>query len=54
MELPAEQLEMMKEAVKDLDMTQNYIDNSNELAKNGQHAEVIRILADFGTPQHPT
>lgn len=44
MDLPADQLEMMKQTMKDVDMTQSYIDNSNELVKTGNHAEVIRIL----------
>lgn len=47
MDLPAEQLEMMKQAMKDVDMTQSYIDNSNELVKKGHHAEVIRILTEY-------
>jgi len=43
-DLSADQLKMMKEAIEDLDMTQSYINNSNELVTNGNHAEVIRIL----------
>jgi ankyrin repeat protein len=45
-DLPADQLEMMKQTMKDVDMTQSYIDNSNELVKTGNHAEVIRILTE--------
>lgn len=46
MDLPADQLEMMKQAMEDVDMTQTYVDNANELVKTGNHAEVIRILAE--------
>ena len=46
MDLPDDQLEMMKQAMRDFDMTQSYIDSSNELVKKGNHAEVIRILAE--------
>lgn len=46
MDLPADQLEVMKQTMKDVDMTQSYIDNSNELVKTGNHAEVIRILTE--------
>ncbi|HBE67481.1 MAG TPA: ankryin [Planctomycetaceae bacterium] len=44
MDLPSDQLEMMKQSIKNVDMTQTYIDNSNELVKTGNHAEVIHIL----------
>lgn len=44
MDLPADQLEMMKQTMSDVDMTQIYIDNSNELVETGDHAEVIRVL----------
>jgi hypothetical protein len=46
MDLPADQLQLMKQTMKDVDMTQSYIDNSNELVKTGNHAEVIRILTE--------
>jgi ankyrin repeat protein len=46
MDLPADQLEMMKQTMKEVDMTQSYVDNSNELVKTGNHAEVIRILTE--------
>ena len=48
MDLPAVQMELMKQFMKDVDMTQSYIDNSIELAKTGNHAEVIRILTEHG------
>ncbi len=44
MDLPTDQLEMMKQAIKNVDITQSYIDNLNELVKTGDNAEVIRIL----------
>lgn len=47
MDLPAGHLEMMKHFMKDGDMTQNYIDASNELIKTGHHSEVIRILTEY-------
>ncbi len=46
MDLPAEQLEMMKQTMKEVDMAQNYVDSSNELVRKGDHAEVIRILTE--------
>jgi len=48
MDLPADQLEVMKKAMENVDLTQSYIDSSNELAKTGNHAEVIRILTEHG------
>ena len=48
MDLTADQLELMKQTMKDVDLTQNYIDNSNELIKSGRIAEVIRILTEHG------
>ncbi len=46
MDLPADQLEVIKQTRKDVDMAQIYIDNINELVKTGDHAEVIRILTE--------
>ena len=46
LDLSPDQLERMKQAIKDVDMVQNYIDSSNELVKTGNHAEVIRILTE--------
>lgn len=48
MDLPTEQLEMMKQTMKNVDMAQSYADNTNELVRSGNHAEVIRILTQFG------
>lgn len=45
MDLPADQVEVLKKTMREIDMAQNYIDNSNELVKTGDHAEVIRILS---------
>ena len=44
MDLPKDQLEQMKSMVGNIDMTQNYIDNSTGLAETGDHATVIEIL----------
>lgn len=44
MDLPKDQLEQMKSMVGNIDMTQNYIDNSTDLAKTGDHKTVIEIL----------
>ncbi len=44
MDLPVDQLEMIRHSMHDIDVTQNYIDNSNELIKTGNHTEVIRLL----------
>ena len=44
MDLPKEQLEQMKSMMGNIDMTQNYLDNSTELAESGDHASVIQIL----------
>jgi ankyrin repeat protein len=46
MDLPADQMEMMKQAMKEVDMAQQYIDSSSELVRSGRHAEVIRILSE--------
>lgn len=46
MELPADQMEMLKQLMKDVDIAQSYIDRSNEVAKTGNHAEVSRILTE--------
>lgn len=46
MDLPADQLNMLRETMRDVDMTQEYIGSSNELAEKGNHAEVIRILTE--------
>lgn len=46
MDLEPDQLEVIKQSMKDFDMTQNYIDNSNEIVRRGNHAEVIRILTE--------
>ena len=47
MDLPTDQLEIMKQAIKDVDMAQSYIEASNECVKTGNHAEVIRILTNI-------
>ncbi len=48
MDLPADQLEMLKRTMENVDMMQSYIDNSKELVRKGKHAEVIRILTEHG------
>ena len=48
MDLSADQLEMLKRTMENVDMTQNYIDSSKELVRTGNHAEVIRILTEHG------
>lgn len=47
MDLPPEQLEVIKNAVKETDLAENYINNATELARTGNHAEVIRILTEL-------
>lgn len=49
MDLPQDQLEQMKSMMGNIDMTQNYIDNSTDLAESGDHAAVIRILESHTT-----
>ena len=49
MDLPKDQLEQMKSMVGKIDMTQNYIDNSTNLAESGDHAAVIQILESHMT-----
>ena len=46
MDLPPDQLAMMKRNMANLDMAENYIQNSKEIAESGNHAEVIRILTE--------
>ncbi len=43
-DLPQDQLEQINSMVGNIDMTQNYIDNSTEMAKTGDPAAVIEIL----------
>lgn len=43
-DLSKDELEQMKSAIGNIDMTQNYIDNSTGLAESGDHASVIQIL----------
>ncbi len=45
-DLPSDQIELMKQTVKEIDMTQQYVDTSHELVRTGSHAEVIRILTE--------
>jgi hypothetical protein len=47
MDLPSEQLEVMKHMVKDTDLADNSINNATERARTGNHAEVIRILTEL-------
>ena len=49
MDLPKDQLEQMKSMVGNIDMTQNYIENSTDLAESGDHAAVIQILESHMT-----
>ena len=51
MDLSTDQLKIMKKTIEDLDMTQSYINSSNELVTNGNHAEVIRILTETNDEQ---
>lgn len=44
MDLPAEQLARLKEQMSRVDMAENYLQNAEQTAKSGKHAEVIRIL----------
>ena len=46
MDLPPEQLEILKQSMQDFDMVQSYIDSSNEIARKGNHSEVIRVLKE--------
>ena len=45
-DLTPEQLAMLKQSLDDLDMAENYVQNSKEIAATGNHAEVIRILTE--------
>ena len=49
MDLPKDQLEQMKSMVGNIDMTQNYIKDSTDLAESGHHAAVIQILESHMT-----
>ena len=44
MDLPPDQLKMLKEEMGKVDMAESYLQNSPEIAESGNHAEVIRIL----------
>jgi len=46
MDVPPEQLVEMKQAMQNVDMAENYIENSNSLVESGNHTEVIEILTE--------
>ena len=47
MDMPPEQIEMLKKTWSEMDMAQNYIDNANELAERGNFEEVIELLTNW-------
>jgi uncharacterized protein len=46
LDLPPEQLELIKSQMKDFDMAEFYRDSANRIAQEGDHARVIRILQE--------
>ena len=50
-DLPADQLDRMKQSIANVDMAQSYIDSSKAMAASGNHAEVIRILTEHTSGQ---
>lgn len=46
MDLPPEQLAIMKQTIGTLDLAENYVKNSKRLVETGNHGEVIRILTE--------
>jgi ankyrin repeat protein len=46
MDLPSDQLEMLREEMGKVDMAESYFQNSTEIVESGNHAEVIRILTE--------
>ena len=46
MDLPPDQLAMMKQHLENVDMAENYIQNSKSIVELGNHAKVIRILTE--------
>ncbi len=53
-DLPPDQLEIVKGLLQDVDLAESYRKNANQLAREGNHAEVIRILSEYGKePESP-
>ena len=48
MDVPPEQLVEMKQTMQNVDMAENYLENSNSLIESGNHTEVIEVLAKHG------
>ena len=46
MDLPSDQLKILREEVSKVDMAESYFQNSTEIVESGNHAEVIRILTE--------
>ena len=47
LDLPEDALAMLKQSPQFLDPVQSYIDASNEIARKGNHDEVIEILRNY-------
>ncbi|NNE00206.1 MAG: ankyrin repeat domain-containing protein [Pirellulaceae bacterium] len=47
LDLPPEQARMIKDTIDNLDMAENYLENSQQLIQNGDHPTVIRILSEW-------
>lgn len=48
MDVPPEILVEMKRTMQNVDMAENYLENSNSLIESGNHTEVIEILTEHG------
>ena len=46
MDLPSDQLKILRKEVSKVDMAESYFQNSTEIVESGNHAEVIRILTE--------
>lgn len=51
MDLPADQLKMLKEQVSKVDLAESYLQNSKDIVESGDHAEVIHILSEHKARQ---
>lgn len=47
LDLPDEQLEVLKQSVEGMNLADQYVETSKQLVENGNHAKVIRILSDI-------
>ncbi len=45
-DLSNEEMQQLKQSIQEIDLAESYLESSKELARSGNHAEVIRILEE--------